>query len=253
MMRLDGDQPNGQPSVGEADRSHRATVLVVEDNARLLSANARVLAEAGYSVLTALDLASARCHLHRSPPDAIVLDLMMPDGSGLDFIPEIHAVTTAPVLITTSLGAKDDRLAGLRAGGDDYITKPFDLDELCARVAAFLRREAMHRQVPARQLVRGPLMLDPVANRAYLHDQDIQLAPKEFLVLFMLVVNEGTTLSARQLYETVWRLPMAGDDHSIKNVIYRLRHKLKAAENVMFIEMSRGEGYRFCRYKSSGD
>ncbi|MCL2803893.1 MAG: response regulator transcription factor [Micrococcales bacterium] len=225
--------------------SSKATVLVVEDNQRLLRAIGRTLVESGYSVLPAPDLATARSQVRRTPPNAIVLDILLPDGNGLDFIEEIRAASTAPVLLVTALGTKDQRLAGLRAGGDDYITKPFDLDELCARVGAFLRREAMHHNDPGREIVTGPLRLDPVADRAYLYGKDINLAPKEFSVLFMLVVNEGTPLTAQQLYEAVWKLPMAGDDHSIKNVVYRLRQKLGLANSGLSIETSRGEGYCF--------
>jgi len=223
----------------------RSIVLVVEDNLRLLVACTRTLTEAGYLVLAAPDLATAEKHINTVPPDAIVLDIMLPDGSGLDFIRKIRAVSFAPVLLTTSLGSKDDRLLGLQAGGDDYITKPFDLDEMCARVAAFLRREAIHRESANHEITRGLLKLDTVADRAYLNEEDMLLAPKEFSVLFMLVQNEGKILTAESLYETVWKLPMAGDDHSIKNVIYRLRQKLKAENSSFSIETIRGEGYRF--------
>ncbi|MCL2757302.1 MAG: response regulator transcription factor [Coriobacteriia bacterium] len=226
--------------------SSRATILVVEDNERLLDANARTLSEAGYSVLTAPDLATARQHINQVPLDAIVLDIILPDGNGLDFIEEIRALSSAPVLLTTALGTKDDKLAGLRAGGDDYIAKPFDLDEMCARVEAFLRREAMHRESsPSRELILGTLKLDTVADRAYLNGKDMQLAPKEFLVLLLLVQNKGKTLRAEYLYETIWKLPIAGDDHSIKNAIYRLRQKLRAGNCDYSIETLRGEGYRF--------
>jgi len=229
---------------------NRAVVLVVEDNERLLNANARVLEEAGYLVHTATDLASARRQLAETLPDAIVLDILLPDGSGLDFIGEIRTLTPAPVLLTTSLGSKDDRLVGLQAGGDDYISKPFDLDEMCARVGAFLRRETMYRETLLqgglqREITRGPLLLDTVSGRAYLHGGDMQLAPKEYLVLLMFVQNEGKSLSAERLYETVWKLPMEGDDHSIKNVVYRLRNKLTASSSGLSIETVRGEGYRF--------
>ncbi|MCL1848022.1 MAG: response regulator transcription factor [Coriobacteriia bacterium] len=223
----------------------RATILIVEDNKRLLDASTRTLEEAGYLVLTAPDLATAEEHINNASPDAIVLDIMLPDGNGLDFIQKIRAVSSAPVLLTTSLGSKDDRLLGLQAGGDDYITKPFDLDEMCARVGAFLRREVMHQKSPERVISRGLLKLDAVAYRAYLNGQDMLLAPKEFLVLLLLVQNEGRALTAENLYEAIWKLPMAGDDHSVKNAIYRLRQKLNTGNSGFSIETSRGEGYRF--------
>jgi len=225
----------------------KATILVVEDNERLLNANARTLLEAGYNVLAAPNLAIARKQINKTAPDAIVLDILLPDGNGLDFIQEIRSLTTAPVLLTTSLGAKDDRLAGLLAGGDDYITKPFDLDEMCARVGAFLRREALHHENPSSEITRGPLVLDTVAGRASLNGKDMLLAPKEFAVLLFLVQHEDQVLTAEKIYRKIWKQPMAGDDHSIKNAIYRLRKKLDAEKSGLSIEVSRGEGYSFER------
>ena len=223
----------------------RATVLIVEDNKAMLRLNARMLSGAGHVVLAAETLAEAREQLKSHTPDAVVLDIMLPDGNGLDFLQEIREDSDAPVLLVTSLGDKDDRLAGLRAGGDDYITKPYDIDELVARVNAFLRRERMHREKPVREITKGPLRLDTLSGRAYLNGSEMRLAPKEFSILRLLVQNESSILTAEKLYEEVWGMPMASDDHSIKNAVYRLRKKLRSDSSGLWIEMLRGEGYRF--------
>lgn len=223
----------------------KATILVVEDNTQMLEANARILIKAGYNVLKAETLATAWENLQKHAPDAVVLDILLPDGNGLDFIQKIRKISDVPVLLVTSLGSKDERLKGLKAGGDDYIVKPFDLEELAARVNAFLRREAMHREKPVCDITKGSLKLDTVANRAYLLGEDMQLTPKEFSMLLFLVQNEGKTISTKKLYEDVWRMPMAGDGHPIKNTVYRLRKKLEAGKSSYVITSTRGEGYRF--------
>jgi len=220
----------------------KAIILVVEDNKHMLSANARVLTEAGYEVLTAPDLAAARAHLSKTLPDAIVLDIMLPDGNGLDFIPEIRTVTNAPVLFTTSLGTKDARLAGLQAG-DDYIVKPFDYDELCARVGAFLRREAKHRENVGREITHGSLTLDTVSGIAYQNGKDMGLTQKEFAVLLIFAQNKGKIMSAEHIYKRAWGQPMAGDKNTLQATISKLRKKIELSEYT--IKMSRNQGYSF--------
>jgi len=222
--------------------NERKVILLVEDNPEILWANHAVFDAQGYSVVTAERLSEAKKHLVETPPDVIVLDIMLPDGNALDFIQVIRKMTSAPVLMLTALTEKDDRLAGLRAGGDDYITKPYDVDELLARVKAFLRREQMHRDKPVREITRGSLRLDTVSGCAYLHDVDMRLAPKEFSLLLMLTRAEGEAISTKRLYEEVWRMPMEGDDHPIKNTVYRLRKKLEGSG--FLITAERWEGYR---------
>ncbi len=220
-------------------------ILVVEDNELMLNAIVRVFENSGFHVLTAPSLAGARSHLTRIIPDAVVLDILLPDGNGLDFISEIRELTTIPVLLVTSLGSKDERLAGLRAGGDDYITKPFDLDELVARVEAFLRREDMSRNQTVREIVKGPLKLDPVSARAYLYSEDILLTQKEFALLLLLVRNEGKMLSKEILFEKVWRQPVNEDARAIKAHLSNVRKKLRGSGYT--INTSRGQGYCFKR------
>jgi len=223
----------------------RRTILLVEDNPDILWANHAIFQSEGYTVFTAENLAEARQHLLQEPLDAIVLDLILPDGNALDFVPEIRSITTAPILMLTALSDKDDRLRGLQAGGDDYITKPYDIDELTARVEAFLRREKLHVEKPPGKLVCGPISLDLVANQAYVNGSNMQLASKEFALLHLFIRNRETILSKETLYETIWKLPLVGDDKALKNAIYRLRKKLEAMQSGFDILMSRGEGYTF--------
>jgi DNA-binding response OmpR family regulator len=116
---------------------------------------------------------------------------------------------------------------------------------MAARIDSFLRREAMHKEKHVRVIDKGPLSLDTVAGLAYLRGEDMQLTPKEFSVLLFLAQNEGRLFETRQLYEEVWKQPMANDDHSIKNVVYRLRKKLETGDVGYTIAMSRKKGYLF--------
>ncbi|MDR0489650.1 MAG: response regulator transcription factor [Oscillospiraceae bacterium] len=220
-------------------------VLLVEDNPDILWANHAVFKSAGYAVYTAESLSEARRRLSEDIPDAIVLDLILPDGSALDFVSEIRSITDAPILMLTALNDKDDRLAGFRAGGDDYITKPYDMDELVARVDAFLRREKLRAVKPLEKLTCGPITLDTVSNQAYVNGNNLQLAGKEFALLYLFVRNREKTVSKEFIYETIWNLPLAGDDTALKNTVYRLRKKLETSESGYEIFSSRGEGYTF--------
>lgn len=217
-------------------------VLLVEDNEKLNDANARVLRLRGYEVHTALTLAEARDNLTRNEPDVILLDVMLPDGSGFDFCAEIRDRTRAHILFLTAKTEHADRVRGLTAGGDDYIMKPFHPEELMARVAAAMRRRGMTG--PSTQvLARGSLTLDVVASQAFVHGSDLLLQPKEFALLLLLVQNEGQVLGAEQVYEKIWRQPMVGDKNALQAAVYRLRKKIE--HTGYDIRMVRGKGYLF--------
>jgi len=222
------------------------TILLVEDDPDIMWVNTSVFKSEGYIVVTAGTLAEAFAKLDASVPDAIVLDLKLPDGNALDVIPAIKQKTTAPILILTALIEKADRLAGLRAGGDDYIAKPYDIDELCERVAAFLRREEMHgKKPPADTFTCGSIALNIIANQAYVNGESMELGVKEFALLHFFVRNEGRTLTKETLYETVWNQRLSGDDRVLRTTVSRLRAKLEAAGSGYDIVSTRGEGYTF--------
>lgn len=220
-------------------------VLLVEDNEKLNAINRRALTLEGYQVLTALTLGEARAHLDAANPDVIVLDILLPDGNGVDFCREIRETTTAPILFLTSVQGYRQALEGMAAGGDDYLTKPFGIDMLLAKVSAFLRRDAIVRRMqPARRMLsKGALRLDTLSQQAYLHGEDMLLTPKEFALLLLLVQYEGETLGAAQLYAEAWQQPMAGDTNAVKVAISRLRGKL--GDTGYGITSTRGAGYCF--------
>lgn len=223
----------------------KKNILLVEDDPNILRTNRRILEREGFTVLCASTLQEARAKLAQHTPDALVLDIRLPDGSGLSFCEEIRPATTAPVLFLTALDEKSEIIEGLVAGGNDYITKPYDVDEFLARVKAQLRLAQINRLAAeqSKTIKRGPLTLDTVAMRAYLKGEDMLLSGREFSVLLYLVKNEGKTLSAEQLYEGAWNQPMAGNASALWKCISRLKGKLAVSDGWVVLTNFRNEGY----------
>lgn len=216
-------------------------ILLVEDNLQILQGNERLLKRRGYEVFTALNLAEARIAVQTQMPDLFVLDIMLPDGSGLDFMAELRKFSQTPVLLLTGLTAPEDIVRGLTAGGDDYLPKPYDFGVLVARVEALLRRA---QQVPEHIYI-GQLCLDVNADVATLNGVDLLLSQKEFALLLIFAQNEERFISGDYLYEKAWKQPLSGNSNALKTTITRLREKIR---NCGYrIEWSRGEGYCFAR------
>ena len=227
--------------------NEQRTILLVEDNQHLNKINGAALRLAGYRVLTALTIGEAKKTLEETEPDAIVLDILLPDGNGVDFCREIRERTGAPILFLTSVTGYEQELEGLRAGGDDYLNKPFRQEMLLARIEAFWRRDEIQKR--GRQpieLVRGPLTLRVVAGRALLHGEDLMLTQKEFALLLYLVQYEGRLLDKKTLYENVWGGPLLGDSQALYASISRLKRKLEpACGEGIFLFAKRGQCYCF--------
>ncbi len=220
----------------------KATILIIEDDLDILSANRAALELEGYHVFAADMLSKGRSAAEELSPDLIILDIMLPDGNGLSYCEELRGKSGVRVLLLSALNAKEDVLAGLRAGGDDYISKPYDMDELLLRVEALLRRGKPigHEELA---LSLGGLELDFISQRALLHGQDILLKPKEFALLAAIVREPGRTFPAAELYRMVWGMDMAGDARTVKEHISRIRSKLGNACGFDIVT-ERGRGYR---------
>lgn len=221
------------------------TILLVEDDKNILRINRRILEQEGFTVLCAGTLGETQVLLESHKPDAMVLDIMLPDGSGLVFCEKIRPYTLAPVLFLTALDEKDEIIEGLVAGGNDYITKPYDIEEFVARVKAQIRLAQMNRLASeqARTMTRGPLMLDIVALRAFLDGKDMMLSAREFSVLLFLLKNEGTTLSAEEIYKGAWDQQLAGSTSALWKCISRLKSKLAVCEGKVSLMNFRNKGY----------
>ena len=216
-------------------------LLLVEDDPRIQANSKELLERRGYAIKQAFSLRDAWAVIENDHPRAIILDMQLPDGSGMDFLREIRKTSTVPVLMLTGMDTSEDMIEGLQTGGDAYLTKPYDLGILLTHLEALLRRSAM---VP-NMLTFGPLRLIPSSNTAYLNGGNMLLAQKEFALLQLFIQHPDTTISAEHLYEKVWGQDMTVDDSAIKNAIYRLKKKLAGSEYT--INAERGEGYRFER------
>ena len=226
-----------------------ATILLVEDAHDLAQVVTRELGAAGYRVVLASD-GAAGVELHaREQPDLVILDWMLPKMDGLEVLRRIRQSTGTPVLMLTARGEETDRVIGLEVGADDYLTKPFSMRELVARVRAMLRRvELLREMLSADQagagevLARGPLRLDPQAHQAELDGEALELSPTEFALLHLLLRSPGRAFSRAYLLDTVWQESYVGGDRSVDNAVLRLRKKLGPLGED--IETVWGIGYR---------
>jgi DNA-binding response OmpR family regulator len=216
------------------------TLLLVEDERDILENNRRFFTAEGYRVLTAENLAQARELLSKETPGAIVLDIMLPDGNGLDLLSELReAGRKTPVIMLTAWGKSSDVARGLKLGANDYMSKPSAYEVLQARVEAMFRNVEQMPEV----IEKGALTLKPAPMTATLNGEDLTLSRKEFALLLFFTQNENRVLSADYLYEKVWNSPMAGDDNAIKVTLSKLRKKIRGSGYTIAAEY--GEGYRF--------
>ena len=215
----------------------RGYLLLVEDEPIVQSNNMKILRRRGYAIKQAFTLAEAWQLIDEDPPKGIILDLQLPDGSGLDFLKKLRRNSSIPVLILTAMGATEDIIRGFEQGGDDYLTKPYDLSVFLMRVEALLRRVSTVPEI----LEYGSFKLYPVAGRAVLDGEDMLLSQKEYSILQLFVQHPDRILSAEYLYEKAWGDKMIENDNSIKVAISKLRTKM--ADSDYTVTASRGEGY----------
>jgi DNA-binding response OmpR family regulator len=218
-------------------------ILLVEDNEKIMAGNIWMLKQHGYDTDAALTLAEARALINERKPDVIVLDIMLPDGNGLDFMCELRENENLdiPTLLLTGLTAKEDVVRGLKAGGDDYLTKPYDFPVLLARVEALLRRAA---RVP-QTITKGRLTLDVTAGAAALDGIDLSLTKIDFALLLQFIQSEERFFTAEYLHKKIWKTQMEGNNQALKSAISRLNKKIDGSG--WCIAWSRGEGYIFER------
>jgi two-component system, OmpR family, response regulator MprA len=217
-------------------------ILVVDDEPSLRESVARSLRFEGFSVTTAGDGVEALDRLGRVRPDAVVLDVMMPRLDGIETCQTMRERgDRTPVLMLTARDAVRDRVAGLDAGADDYLVKPFAYEELLARLRALLRRSGGGGEEPV--LVVGDLRLDPSCWEVARGDREVRLTRTEFSLLELLMRHPRQVLTRAQLYEGVWGWDMDGSSNSLDVYVGYLRRKLEAAGEPRMLHTVRGVGY----------
>jgi DNA-binding response OmpR family regulator len=219
------------------------SVLVVEDEASIASFVALYLKNAGYRVRTATNGREALAAAAAESPALIVLDLMLPDIDGIEICRRIRQKSEVPILMLTARDEDVDKIIGLEVGADDYLTKPFNPRELVARVKAILRRAAPDRRERESAVIRhGILSIDAGRREVRVGDREVQLAPKEFDLLWELLDHRGLVLTRDQLLERVWGYTFAGDTRTVDVHVRQIRRKL-GEENSPIVTVW-GVGYK---------
>lgn len=226
------------------------SILLVEDSRELAKLIQSELTANGYDVTLAEDGEQAMRLFPTIQPGLVILDWMLPKLDGLEVLRRIRQVSPVPVLMLTARREETDRVIGLEVGADDYLTKPFGMRELIARVHALLRRNQWIQSVLTSDrtglkgaITCGPLTLDPEAFTVFLNNSPLELTRTEFDLLSLLARNPGRTFSRNYLLETIWGSSYISGDRSVDNAVLRLRRKLESHGNL--IEAVWGIGYRF--------
>jgi len=232
------------PSENLPDRTDgQVRVLVVDDEPSLAELLSSVLRYEGWEVRTAVDGASAVRTARQFKPDAVVLDVMLPDISGLEVLRRLRAEQPGVcVLFLTARDAVEDRVAGITAGGDDYVTKPFSLEEVLARLRGMLRRAGAARARGGTELTVADLTMDEDAREVRRGGELIELTATEFELLRFLIRNPRRVLSKAQILDRVWNYDFGGQAHVVELYISYLRKKIDAGREPL-IHTVRGVGY----------
>jgi DNA-binding response OmpR family regulator len=218
------------------------SVLVVEDESSIASFVALYLKNAGYAVRTASTGGDALQQVASEEPSLIVLDLMLPDIDGIEVCKRVRQRSDVPILMLTARDEDVDKIIGLEVGADDYLTKPFNPRELVARVKSILRRAAPERRDHETEvIVHGDLRVDSGRREVRVGDEEVQLAPKEFDLLWELLDHRGLVLTRDQLLERVWGYTFAGDTRTVDVHVRQLRRKLGDASPIVTVW---GVGYK---------
>ena len=219
-------------------------VLVVDDEPQILRALQLKLRGAGYAVDTAATAADALAAAAARPPDAVILDLLLPDGRGTDVGAELRCWTSAPILVLSAVGEEKEKIAALDAGADDYVTKPFGPDELVARVHAVLRRAESGGDEPS--IVIGDLELDVARHSVTVAGEAVHLTPTEFSLLRTLVRYRGRLMTHSTLLREVWGPVHEEDTPLLRAHVANLRRKIEPdPSNPRYVTTDPGIGYRF--------
>ena len=248
MTRIDGGTVTGQSTMSDLlpptnGRTPEARLLVVDDEPNIVELLSTSLRFAGFEVATAMTGGDAVKAVERHRPDLVLLDVMLPDIDGFVVLRRLReGRDRLPVLFLTARDANDDKVTGLTLGGDDYVTKPFSLEEVVARIRAVLRRTRPDGDGETRRLTVADLELDEESHQVWRGGREVQLSPTEFNLLRYLMVNAGRVVSKAQIIDHVWSYDFDGDPNIVESYISYLRRKLDAGADTL-IHTVRAVGY----------
>jgi two-component system KDP operon response regulator KdpE len=223
----------------------KTEVLIVDDEPQILRVLRSSLSMRGYEIKTASDGEEAVEAIRKHPPDLVILDLVLPGISGLQTCSQIREITEIPIIVLSAKGSEADKVTALNLGADDYVTKPFGMDELLARMRAVLRRSITSEKEPA-ILKAGNLSIDLEQRQVKLSDQEIKLTPKEFDLLKFLVKNAGKVITHRILLQAVWGSQSSAQTEYLRVFINQIRKKIEPdPQHPKYILTEPWVGYRF--------
>ncbi|GAA5072988.1 response regulator transcription factor [Thermocatellispora tengchongensis] len=223
--------------------SPEARLLIVEDEPNILELLAASLRFNGFEVATAKSGLDAVAAVQRHRPDLIVLDVMLPDMDGFDVVRRLRGGGThTPVVFLTARDATEDKIRGLTLGGDDYVTKPFSLEEVVARIRAVLRRTSGDPSLPPPRLTFADIELDEESHEVWRGGRPVSLSPTEFKLLHYFMTNAGRVLSKAQILDHVWNYDFRGDAAIVESYVSVLRRKVDNCDPRL-IHTLRGVGY----------
>lgn len=227
--------------------THKPTILIVDDDPMLVESLQFTLLETGFNVLTTRSGQQVLSLIRERQPDLVVLDIMLPDLSGWQVCQQIRQESAVPIIILSGRNTPHERVMGLDLGADDYLTKPFDLPELLARIRAIFRRTAsVHSAINQTKIRIGQVWLDPTAYRAYKAGRLLTMTQKEYELLHTLMRNAGQVISRADLMDRVWGITWLGDTRTLDVHVRWLREKIETNPGQpRYIQTVRGVGYRF--------
>jgi len=226
---------------------HNTKILVVDDEIKLREFISRNLSARGYQILTASNGLEALGHFQQETLDLIIMDIMMPHMDGFEACRRIRQESTIPIIILTALGEEADKVKALDMGADDYLTKPFGVDELMARVRAALRRSSWVSAIPSPEVLRfREVELDPNAMTVICRGEALKVTRTEFRLLQYLMANQGKVLSHAAILQNVWGEEYGNEAEYLRVYIGRIRRKVEAdPANPLYLFTEHGFGYRF--------
>ena len=225
---------------------HTTRLLLVDDEQELLKMVSDILKDAGFeTVLTAMTVKEAILTAKEETPDLIVLDVMLPEMDGWGVCRTIRAESKVPIIMLTAKGETEDKVNGLKQGADDYITKPFEMKEVLARIEAVLRRSGIAPERTARRLVFDKLVIDMDAFELIVDGKKVPTPPKELELLYHLASSPNITFSRNRLLDEVWGFDYFGDTRTVDVHIKRLREKLEGVSDKWALKTVWSVGYKF--------